>query len=158
MKKKDYILIIVVSLILIGSFFLPGKKENEDDLARWQHTYENTNLASGKINTIDYDYFEASTHVSKENIIIYVGSENCSWCQKFKPIFQEVVSEYNLKVLYIDVSTTSDAEYKKVMSMTGATGTPTTVIMNGSKVIDSLNGYNEKDAIINFFKTNGYIK
>ena len=161
MKKKDYILIGVVALFLVGSFFLTGKKDNEKDMARWTETYTKTELAKGKLNTMDYYYFEALTNVSKENTIVYLGSATCSWCNKFKPILEEIISENNLEVVYIDLSTVSNEEYKKITNTVGKnnfSGTPTTLIMNGNKVIDALQGYNEKEETVEFFKTNGFIK
>lgn len=161
MKKQDYILVGIVALFLIGSFFLTGKKDDKKDTARWTETYSKTELAKGKLNTMDYDYFEALTNVSKENTIVYLGSAKCSWCSKFKPILEKIISENNLEVVYIDLSTVSNEEYNKITKTVGKdnfSGTPTTLIMNGNKVIDALKGYSEKEETVEFFKTNGFIK
>lgn len=161
MKKKDYILVLVVVLVLVGSFFLTGKKDNKDDTAKWNETISKTELATGKLNTMDYDYFEALVNVSKENTIVYIGSATCSWCSKFKPILEEIISENNLIVVYIDLSTVSSEEYNNIVKIVGKdnfSGTPTTLIMNGSEVIDALQGYSEKEETVEFFKTNGFIK
>ena len=119
MKKQDYILVGIVALFLIGSFFLTGKKDDKKDTARWTETYSKTELAKGKLNTMDYDYFEALTNVSKENTIVYLGSATCSWCSKFKPILEEIISENNLEVVYIDLSTVSNEEYNKITKTVG---------------------------------------
>lgn len=161
MKKQDYILVGIVALFLIGSFFLTGKKDDKKDTKRWTETYSKTELAKGKLNTMDYDYFEALTNVSKENTIVYLGSAKCSWCSKFKPILEEIIRENNLEVVYIDLSTVSNEEYNKITKTVGRdnfSGTPTTLIMNGNKVIDALKGYSEKEETVEFFKTNGFIK
>ena len=161
MKKQDYILVGIVALFLIGSFFLTGKKDDKKDTARWTETYSKTELAKGKLNTMDYDYFEALTNVSKENTIVYLGSAKCGWCSKFKPILEEIIRENNLEVVYIDLSTVSNEEYNKITKTVGRdnfSGTPTTLIMNGNKVIDALKGYSEKEETVEFFKTNGFIK
>lgn len=157
MKKKDIILIVIVGLFLIGSFFLNGNKKEED--TSYSSILERNVLESGKINTMDYNYFNALVNASTENTIVYLGSATCSWCTKFKPILESVVSENGLKVVYIDLSTVTKNEYNKISSICGEhfTGTPTTLIMNGKNIVDSLGGYNEKDAVVTFLTNNGFI-
>lgn len=158
MKKKDIILVVAVLLFLVGSFFLTSNKEDNDN-TNYSSILEQRALESGKINTMDYNYFDALVNASKENTIVYLGSATCGWCTKFKPILESVVTENNLKVVYIDLSTVTKTEYNIIASIAGSsfTGTPTTLILNGDKVVDALGGFNEKENVISFFKENGFI-
>lgn len=156
MKKKDYILIGVAVLFIVASFFLTGNKKEEP--RDYNSILSNVEIKNA-VNSISYDYFDALTQTSKENKIIYLGSASCSWCSKFKPILEDITNEYNLAVYYIDLATVSQSEYNKITEAVGDnfSGTPTTLIMKGSTVVDALGGYTEKENVVNFFKKNGFI-
>lgn len=158
MKTKDYVLIGVVALFLVLSFFLTNNNKKEVG-GTFAELLARTEIKEG-INTLEYNYFEALTKAGKENTIVYLGSSSCGWCTKFKPILEEVVNENKLKVIYIDLGKVSQTEYNNIQSAVGNnfSGTPTTLIMNGNKVIDALGGYTEKENVEAFFKTNGFIK
>lgn len=162
MKKKDIILIVVVSLIVIGGILLGSKKNtvNEDQLSNWKTLLENTELKAG-INDMSYEYYQALVNVKEGKSIVYIGSSTCRWCQKFNPVLEEIASEHGTKIIYINVANLTQVEYNNLKKTTDNhfTGsTPTTVIFENGKVIDTLGGYVEKEDAISFFEKNGVLK
>jgi len=73
----------------------------------------------------------------------------------------EVISDYNIDVKYIDLSKLSDEEESILISNFSITGTPTTVFMTKGKEEDNYNrivGNAKYSKIVYKLKENGYIK
>ena len=98
--------------------------------------------------------------------IVYVARPTCSYCQRQEPIVKEIASEYDLVVHYLNTdelsSSDMDVLFKSDVDLFGEEGknfgTPTTLIVKGGKIIDSIVGLTEKDSYESFLKTNGFIK
>ncbi|MDO5569352.1 MAG: thioredoxin family protein [bacterium] len=155
MKKNDIILIGVVVLLIIISFFAFGNKKE------LTATTGLTDAAVG-INTIEYSTYEEILNDSQNNHIVYIGSASCSYCTKFQPIIEEVAEEYNLVVYYIDISTLTSSNKSKLSTSNSYLkdnewGTPTTLILLGNEVVDVLSGYVEEDELVSFFSDNNLI-
>ena len=101
-----------------------------------------------------------------EASIVYVARPTCYYCQQQEPIVKELVSKYDLVFHYLNTDKLSSKEmdilYKSDTSLFGKDGsefgTPTTLVVKNGKVVDSLVGLTQKDAFIEFLKTNGFIK
>lgn len=163
MKKKDIILLVVAGIFIIGGLFLsvknPKPLNSEEQKLAWTTMLEEQKLEN-KINGISFDYFEAMYNISKEKVVVYIGRSTCGWCQKFSPILEEIAKEEKIKVLYINTDELDQEELSKLQEysdnkFTG--GTPTTLIIQSGEVVDSLNGYVEKEQAITFFKNAGMI-
>ena len=88
---------------------------------------------------------------------MFVGSETCSWCQKFKPELEKVVEEYNLNAYYVDLSTVTQDEYNAlVASNTYFTenqwGTPTSFIYKDGESLTVISGYKDAANITSILK------
>jgi predicted bacteriocin transport accessory protein len=137
MKK---ILIFLSSLVLLMS--LVGCSSNK--------TYEE--ISYNKLN----DMLD-----KKESFILFIGSNTCSACSVYKGTLNDVISEYNVDVKYIDLSKLSDTQKSELSSVFPITGTPTTVFITNGVEKDTYNrivGSVKKSEIIQAFKENKYIK
>lgn len=131
---------IVCSLIMV--MFLPG--------------------CGNKITTYDeIDYSEYSSLIeAKENLVLYIGSANCSHCLNFKPTLEKIIEKYQLDVKYIDISTLTDKEYEVLKNKTKLQGTPTVVFIEEGVVQTSpkIVGAVDYTTALEEFKESGYIK
>ncbi|NLY62690.1 MAG: thioredoxin family protein [Erysipelothrix sp.] len=76
-----------------------------------------------------------------ENIILYLGSRECSACQALAPTFEEVANEYPNKLYYIeilDAQANHTEDYAKLLEeYTGKlSSTPTIFAINNKEVVD----------------------
>ncbi len=114
LKSKTFLIIASVFIILIAigiSLFL----------------IFNPRLKTYK--SIDYTQLQELID-SGDKFILFIGSESCSHCTIFKVTVNEVVSDYNIVVNYIDISKLSDEEYAYLNSHLSFSGTPTTVFID----------------------------
>lgn len=131
---------------------------------------DNNDSASGE-NIIDSSSFNAidvtkykELYNADEKSIVYVASTTCSNCIVFSPILKEVTDEYNLDINYINLEPLSDTDLYELyqnntkMVEDGTIYTPAIYIVQGGNVVANLTGSSSKDATINFFKEQGYIK
>lgn len=65
-----------------------------------------------------------------DKFVLFIGSEKCSHCLKYKKTLNRVISDYNIKIYYIDISKLSETEYAYLNSHFPFTVTPTTVIVD----------------------------
>jgi hypothetical protein len=81
--------------------------------------------------------------------------------QFIRGTLNDVISEYNVDVKYIDLSKLSDTQKSELSSVFPITGTPTTVFITNGVEKDTYNrivGSVKKSEIIQAFKENKYIK
>ena len=116
----------------------------------------NSKVKEGKLTNISFDKYVEKIE-KEESFVLLIWRTGCSHCEEFEPKLKEVIGEYNIKVYSMDISEISDSEYEKLKNKTFVTGTPTTVIFEKGKNKDKMVGNRTKEAIIDFFKTNGYI-
>lgn len=155
MKKTDYILIGVVALILIISIFaINGSKKEEKT-----NVEKVTLVGDAGLVQVGYSDYETSINNGEGQLII-IERTGCSYCEKYMPIAEEVSTEKNIPIRYIDIAEISDDELNSLTTSNSyfkknsEWGTPTTLLMNGSDVIDSISGYVDKDTLIEFIDDN----
>lgn len=155
MKKTDYILIGVVALIIILSIFVVKGTNKEE-----KTNVEKVSLV-GDAGLVKVGYGDYDTSIKNgEGQLIIIERTGCTYCEKYMPIAEEVAKEKNIPIRYMDIAeisedeltslTTSNSYFKKNTEW----GTPTTLLMNGSNVIDSISGYVEKDKLNEFIDKN----
>jgi len=87
---------------------------------------------------------------------VVIERTGCYYCQMYMPILEEYVNEAKIAVTYINTDNLTEEE-SELLSTTNKYlknnewGTPTTMLMKGNRVIDTIAGYVEKDAIKKFF-------
>ena len=121
-------------------------------------------------------YKEYMALVNGKKIVMAVfGRNSCSWCNRFKPIYNEVASEHNLDIYYFDSDSFDTTEYSKILNsdlkipakctdtgeaqkLSDGFGTPLTLITKEGKVINCISGYVNKTRLTSILKESGMIK
>ncbi|MDD3048859.1 MAG: thioredoxin family protein [Bacilli bacterium] len=98
---------------------------------------------------------------NEDSFILYVSNKKCTICEKFEPVFKEVIEEYKLNVYKIDTYTLTTDEFKEMNEYANIQGTPTVEFFNDGKEESTLNrmdGSYTKKMIIQSLTENEYIK
>ena len=103
---------------------------------------------------------------SGEKNVFILASSTCKYCLAEHPVLIDIAKETGAKInfLYLDYMFTSQEEYDEFMTSLkwfeehSDFGTPTTLIVKNSEVRNYLDGYREKEEIIDYYKDNGIIK
>lgn len=139
--------IIVLSLILVFSYayFLPELKNCGSCIEE----VELTNITMD-----DYRTLIASEEVS----LIYLASPSCGYCQQQEPIMEELISEYDFEVNYLNTSSMSAEEADEVYTLYGSVQeeryeteglrTPTILIVQSGKLLDMQLGNIELEELV----------
>ena len=136
---------------------------DDQDLFEFLKKYEFISKdAKLALNYVDYNGYKSVVR-SSENKILVLGQTTCSHCIKVKPILSSIAKEYGITINYLDITKLSDEEkekFTKYLTYLNDTewGTPLTLIVKNSEVIDSVNGELDYDGYVELFKNNGFIK
>lgn len=145
----------ILIVIFVAVIFLIMNYNKKDYNNSTSGTKENTNEIIENENEIktknEFDKIKKSNNYS----IVVVISNNCPYCEIFKPILEDVIQEYNVNIYYLNIDSNF---YNSVDLDTSVYGTPTTIIYKNGKVINNIMGYKEKNDLINILKKNGVIK
>lgn len=135
-------------------------------------SYLTSNIYSSNSNSVDFiditidEYLEILKEEDKN--IIYVASPTCSYCSMETPILKKIMSQYDLKVYYLNTSEFYDSSindytedgYKFINSSEvyeQGYGTPNTIIVQNGEIIDGEYQYVEASTLKDLFVRNGYI-
>jgi len=149
MKKSDFILIGVVVLII--GFALITSKGNEklEDV-----NYPLTLTGEVGLHKISYTQYETMLN-DGDAFILVIERTGCGWCTQYMPIVEDVAKEKKIPIYYIDIAELSSDEANKFNTSNNYLkknqwGTPTTLMMLGSRVLDSIGSYVEKENVLSF--------
>ena len=106
------------------------------------------------LHQITYNDYEEKVE-NGDAFIVIIERAGCSYCVQYMPIVEEVANEKKIPIYYIDTDTLSQDEYTELSTTNNYLkrndwGTPTTLFMLGERVLDSIGGYVEKDAVLSF--------
>lgn len=149
MKKTDFILIGVVMLIIVAAMF-----STKGTIAEEEINYPLTLAGEAGLHQITYNDYEEKVE-NGDAFIVIIERAGCSYCVQYMPIVEEVANEKKIPIYYIDTDTLSQDEYTELSTTNNYLkrndwGTPTTLFMLGSRVIDSIGGYVDKDSVLSF--------
>lgn len=143
MKKKNYLILGIVLLVLIVIGIILSTSNN------------NSNL-------IELSYNEILEKVNnKEDFVLCVSASECSHCMSYKPKLKKVSNKYNIKIYYVDVDTLTKedySEFKDKFSFDGST--PVTIFFKEGEektTATRIEGDVSTDRIISKLKKNGFI-
>lgn len=93
---------------------------------------------------------------SNDKYLVVVGNKDCSACQQYKPILQEINKNKGLEIFYIQIddSKWTDEERKKLLEVTqdklgvDIAGTPTSFIVENGSLKEVKVGYKEYGEIL----------
>ena len=149
MKKSDFILIgVVLLLIVVGLFSSKGTIVEEEV------NYPLTLVGDAGLHQITYNEYEEKVE-NEDAFIVIIERAGCGYCVQYMPIVEEVANEKKIPIYYIDTDTLSQEEYTELSTTNNYLkrndwGTPTTLFMLGSRVLDSIGGYVEKESVLSF--------
>jgi len=145
-KKKTIILTIglsVICLVLIG--FLV-----------YDALIQNGSIVDEDVREIMEDFNEEFN--SKERTVIFYASSGCGYCSLQKPILETIAEDYDMEYLEIDSSLLPAKQREEIIEKLEIEGkTPTTVIVQNGKVVDTALGYTEGRTSVEFFASNELI-
>ena len=112
---------------------------------------------------------------SKTVSMIVFGRNSCSWCNKFKPVYNDAAAKYKIDIYYLDSDNFNSSEYSKIINsgitipakctdtntatpLSSGFGTPLTLFTKNGKSIDCISGYTNAEGLDNNLKTVGLIK
>ena len=149
MKKSDFVLIGVVVLIIFVAMF-----SSKGTLAEEEVDYPLTLSGEVGLHQMTYSQYEEKVD-NEEAFIVIIERAGCSYCVQYMPIVEDVANEKKIPIYYIDTDTLSSDEYTELSTTNNYLkrndwGTPTTLFMLGDRVLDSIGGYVEKDAVLSF--------
>lgn len=173
---KKYIIIIIciliIGLIVYGVFFAI-KNHNRGDIKtvdniKASYTINSDQLDSIKqpevnedvtldslpeakniLQEIDVKTLKKLFKTSKKSILFLV-KDDCQYCDAFLPIVNETLNDMNISAYKINVSEVTIAEYGELFNYINFEGTPTTYIIQNSKVLHTLTGGVDKDTLKSF--------
>lgn len=145
-KKKTIIFTVILSLLVLVLaivFIIDNLKQNGTiETAESKEIMEN------------FDKY----YNSKERTVIYYASLNCSYCTLQTPILETIAEDYNMDYYYLDSSKLAKKQREEVLEKLGIEhATPTTVIVEKGKVIDTAVGYTQGKDYVEFFKENDMV-
>lgn len=160
-KKRGLITLCVVvgliALLIVLSLVTKDTTKKEEG----NTTVDDSELTS--LNFVDYDTFMSKLE-SGEKAIYVLGQTTCGYCSMYKPVINEVASEYGVEFNYININTLEEDQYNSLKEAIDYVrdnddwGTPLTLIVEDGETVDKINGYTEKDEVVSFLKTNGFIE
>jgi len=123
---------------------------------------------------VTYDEFIGLAKAKKVAMFVF-GRENCPYCNKFKPIYNEVAGEYNIDIYYVNILEIDRYEYDQIMnsgfkipaecvednrevSLNEMNGVPLTIFTKDGKTIGCISGAANKERLLDKLKTVGMIK
>ena len=106
------------------------------------------------------DEFYTAFNGSEEKLVM-IGRDNCSWCQLFKPNLDFMRESYGFDYIYINTNELTSGSLNKLLNSVGVDrnefGTPLTVVVKDSTVVDSLNGYVDETDLLDFLKKHNFV-
>ncbi|MDD4705983.1 MAG: thioredoxin fold domain-containing protein [Bacilli bacterium] len=112
---------------------------------------------------------------NKKIVMTVFGRSTCSWCNDFKPVYNDIANKYKINVYIFESDLYNEEEYEKVMQLglkipknctdTGEVknvadgfGTPLTLFTKSGKVIDCISGYMPRKSLESKLKSVGMIE
>lgn len=103
---------------------------------------------------IDSEHFVFSTQIvtsdelaqfieEKQDFALLISSETCSSCQDFKPILDEIIQDYQIKVYQIE----SGDNFPTTNSTVPYNYTPTFVLFHQGEILSKIDAVNHEDEV-----------
>ena len=97
---------------------------------------------------------------SGEKFVLVVESATCVHCQNFMPVLKKFANKNKVNIYYIDLNELSQDDYTNFTSSNTffkenkEWGTPTTIVITGTEVSDSLVGETDENTLKEFMQKN----
>ena len=144
---SDIILVAVACILVIVGIFAFGSSETSNNLVELNYSEYTDLLDSG------------------EPLVFIVERATCSHCANYMPIVKKFANNNDVIIYYIDTDTLSDDEFTGLQSSNSyfienseEWGTPTTMLIEGSEVIDTIVGETDEAGLKDFLQRNGILE
>lgn len=116
-------------------------------------------LLTGCTRTITYEKMKQMID-NKETFIVEIIQDDCSYCEKFTPIFEKFTKDNNITYYKINISNMDDNNYNRLNSKYSIQGTPTVIfIRDGKELTDyRITGNKTSNELKTIFENAGYLK
>lgn len=148
---SDIILVgLAVVLVLIGLLCFNGNESNKD----------------AESNLVELTYSEYTDLINTgEPFVFIVERTTCSHCANYMPVAEKFANSNDVKIYYIDTDTLTEEEFTSLQSSNSFFienaedwGTPTTMVVKGNEVLDTLVGESDKAGLKQFLEKNGIME
>ncbi|MEM2119101.1 MAG: thioredoxin domain-containing protein [Candidatus Bathyarchaeia archaeon] len=87
--------------------------------------------------------------VLKSNMltVVYFWHEQCAWCMRLNPVFEEVAGEYSGKAKFVKINVLSSPENRELAANNGVMGTPTLMFFCQGRTIGQAVSYMPKEEL-----------
>ena len=168
--KASFWLNIITTVLIVFLLILLLGGGNASSTGTGESTGTDTQGQSGyDTSAFNAIYPEDIASLSKKKtIVVWIGYQNCGFCQAYAPLLTQVTKEYGITANYIDLTTVTQDQMNIILSLKGEgswenfaasfEGTPFTLIIKNNKVIGGIGGYTEADNIAKAFDNAGIKK
>lgn len=153
------LIIAILVLTLFGILFAISENKNEKFIE--PETFSEEEQAELKNVTVDdYLALKAGSDVS----VIYIARPTCSHCVTQTPRMKYIKYKYGVEINYLNTDEFNEdgTDYDKLVASDSffdeGFGTPTILIVQNDKIIDSVSGESDISDVVELFKTHGLIK
>jgi len=94
---------------------------------------------------IPADYFERDVKNIDRPVVIEFWIRSCSFCQKFKPIYEQLPTVFDNKVKFLKMNTFLSLDNLKLAENLGIEDTPTLKLFCKGEEIGEIIGYRSRD-------------
>lgn len=152
-KQRDIVLILLVVVLLVVAAVVTSSRNPKLDI-------ELPVALEGQAGFAEITYAQYEEKMANKNpFLVVIVRDGCHFCEEYEPILKEVAPEYNVPIYYINLSHLTNEEATSLSKSnsylrTKKWGTPTTLLLYGDAVVDSIGGYVEKDTFVSFLEKN----
>lgn len=174
MLQKIFIgVVIVIVISLINTIILLGG----NGTFKAKETSSGTNGSGNElVGTYDVSKMkeitpsELESNTKGKNTIVYIGRSTCSWCVQFVPVLNEIIDDYKIDMLYMDISKIDpdSKDYDKMVNLPAAKdfedvmedfgATPMTLVVKDGKIVNATVGYQKYEGFAAFVESVGFKK
>ncbi|MGM9835021.1 MAG: thioredoxin family protein [Bacilli bacterium] len=180
--KKIYLIVSVLAIITLGlgGYIIYDKFISEDKIEEKEdkkiknennssshddknnsgiinNIIENINH-SATLKTIELNDLQKLIAEEKDFIILY-SQTTCGHCTLFKPVLEEIVNEYKIEILVLEVNLLNENEFDDFLDISDINATPVLAFFADGKeeVSQRLSGEKTKEVVVERLKDLGYI-
>lgn len=162
LKKLQVCVYIIIGLLLVNTIALFAAIKDPVEKSGNTEKEESSEYDVSMFTTIDADGFVEAFNGS-EMSVVYFGRPTCGYCVQFLPVLQQAQADYEYKTLYVDISTISSDESKKITELDSFLSenygsTPIVVLLKDGKIVDYQLGYTDYSTYAGMLEDNGFTK
>lgn len=124
--------------------------KNIEELKKFYKLDENEDLVE-----INFKEFKEIISLDEEKIIFF-GYPECPYCQRIKPILEDIETEEDIEIKYLNINNLTESEFGELAELSdafqGGWGVPLIIISKGNEVLRYSSGFKEKPELLTFFE------